>query len=164
MKRTGILNQQLSEAIAAMGHGQIMMIVDAGFPIPRDAWRVDLAIGANLPTLAQLYELIAPELIVEKVMFAKEVQDHNIPLYRSLCNWFDERDFSPVTYEETVGELAKKAKVIVRSGALDPWGNIALVSGVDYPSYFVDPEVNVTDNFRKLMDRPKFIPGIGLQQ
>ena len=33
MKRSGILNQALSEAVAAMGHGEIMMIVDAGFPI-----------------------------------------------------------------------------------------------------------------------------------
>ncbi len=163
MKRTGILNQRLSEAIAAMGHGQIMMIVDAGFPIPRDAWCVDLAIGANLPTLDQLYELIAPDLIVEKVMFASEVRDYNKPLYGSLCKWFDERDFSPVTYEETVGSLAEKAKVIVRSGALDPWGNIALVSGVDYPTYFSNPEIGVTDKFRALMARPKFIPGHGIQ-
>lgn len=161
MKRSGILNQQLSEAIASMGHGQIMMIVDAGFPIPADAWRIDLAIGANLPTLAQLYQLIAPELIVEKVMFATEVKDLNAPLYRSLCTWFDERDFEPVSYEETVGPLAQKAKVIVRSGALDPWGNIALVSGVDYHAYFADPNIGVTDKFRAIMDRPRFIPGQG---
>ncbi|QGZ65598.1 D-ribose pyranase [Paraburkholderia acidisoli] len=161
MKRSGILNQQLSEAVASMGHGQIMMIVDAGFPIPRDAWRVDLAIGANLPTLEQLYALIAPELIVEKVMFAAEVKEHNKPLYASLTKWFDERDFAPVTYEDTVGPLAQQAKVIVRSGALDPWGNIALVAGVDYHAYFTDPAVSVPDKFRSLMERTPFKPGAG---
>jgi simple sugar transport system permease protein/D-ribose pyranase len=159
MKRKGILNQHLSEAIASIGHGQILMIVDAGFPIPRDAWRVDLAITANLPTLEQLYSLIAPELIVEKVMFATEVQQHNHPLYRSLCTWFDERDFVPVSYEETVGELARKAKVIVRSGALDPWGNIALVGGVDYRAYFNNPEVEVPEKFKTLIERSLFVPG-----
>ncbi|MGS0897200.1 D-ribose pyranase [Burkholderia stagnalis] len=160
MKRSGILNQQLSEAIASMGHGQIMMIVDAGFPIPADAWRIDLAIGENLPTLDQLYALIAPELIVEKVMFAAEVKEHNHPLYASLTRWFDERDFAPVSYEETVGPLAQRAKVIVRSGALDPWGNIALVAGVDYKKYFNDPRVSVPDKFRALMDRKPFTPGV----
>ncbi|MDQ0393090.1 D-ribose pyranase [Labrys monachus] len=159
MKRNGILNQALSEAIASMGHGEIMMIVDAGFPIPRDAWRVDLAISPNLPTLAMLYEVIAPELIVEKIMFAGEVAEHNIPLYRTLRTWFDERDFAPVTYEETVGPLAQKAKVIVRSGALDPWGNIALVAGVDYRAYFRNPEISVPERFRALMDRTPFVPG-----
>lgn len=161
MKRSGILNQQLSEAIASMGHGQIMMIVDAGFPIPRDAWRIDLAIGPNLPTLEQLYALIAPELIVEKVMFAAEVAEHNKPLFASLRKWFDERDFAPVTYEETVGSLAQRAKVIVRSGALDPWGNIALVAGVDYKAYFKDPAISVPDKFRALIDRAPFTPGGG---
>ena len=159
MKRSGILNQQLSEAIASMGHGQIMMIVDAGFPIPRDAWRVDLAISANVPSLDTLYSVIAPELIVEKVMFAAEVKEHNHPLYGSLKRWFDERDFEAVTYEETVGSLAQRAKVIVRSGALDPWGNVALVAGVDYKAYFTNPEVSVPDKFRKLIDRPAFTPG-----
>lgn len=159
MKRSGILNRKLSEAVASMGHGDIMMIVDAGFPIPRDSWRIDLAITANLPKLEQLYAAIAPELIVEKIMFAKEVAEHNIPLYRTLKVWFDERDFEPVSYEETVGPLAQKAKVIVRSGALDPWGNIALVAGVDYRAYFRDPEVSVTEKFQAIIDRAPFVPG-----
>jgi len=161
MKRHGILNQQLNEAIASMGHGQIMMIVDVGFPVPRDAWRIDLAIAANLPTLEQIYTLVAPELIVEKIMFAREIKEHNQPLYRTLCTWFDERDFAPVTYEETVGALAMQAKVIVRTGAIDPWGNIALVSGVDYATYFANPELSMTEKFRQLVERPKFIPGVG---
>ncbi|MET4635260.1 D-ribose pyranase [Kaistia defluvii] len=159
MKRSGILNAELAEAIATMGHGDIMMIVDAGFPIPSDAWRIDLAISADLPTLDQLYSAIAPELIVEKVMFASQVAEHNKPLYRSLTTWFDERDFEPVTYEDTVGPLAQKAKVIVRSGALDPWGNIALVGGVDYKAYFNDPECAVPDMYRKWLDREPFVPG-----
>ena len=142
-----------------MGHGQIMMIVDAGFPIPQDAARIDLAISANLPTLETLYSVIAPELIVEKVMFASEVKEHNHPLYASLKRWFDERGFELVTYEETVGSLAQRAKFIVRSGALDPWGNIALVAGVDYKAYFNDSAVSVPEKFRKLMERTPFTPG-----
>lgn len=164
MKRSGILNQALSEAVAAMGHGEIMMIVDAGFPIPRHAWRIDMALVPGLPTLEMLYAAIAPELIVEKVMFAAEVAEHNGPMYRTLKTWFDERDFVPVTYEETVGALAQKAKVIVRSGAQDPWGNIALQSGVDYPRYFADREIGVPAHYKALLDRPLFVPGKGLQK
>ena len=163
MKRSGILNQALSEAIAAMGHGEIMMVVDAGFPIPRDAWRIDLAILPGVPSLETLYAAIAPELIVEKVMFAAEVAEHNGPLYRTLQKWFDKRDFAPVSYEETVGPLAERAKVIVRSGALDPWGNVALQAGVDYRAYFANPEIGVTDRFRQLIERKPFVPGTGVE-
>jgi simple sugar transport system permease protein/D-ribose pyranase len=35
--------------------------------------------------------------------------------------------------------MAAKAKVIVRTGAFDPWGNILLYSGVDVPKWFVKP-------------------------
>lgn len=163
MKRSGILNQALSEAIASIGHGDVMMIVDAGFPIPREAWRIDMALVPGIPSLETLYAAIAPELIVEKVMFAAEVAEHNGPMYRTLKTWFDERDFLPVTYEETVGALAHKAKVIVRSGALDPWGNIALQAGVDYRVYFANPAIGVPAHFKALIDRPPFVPGQGLK-
>ena len=49
MKKNGILNAELAHAVASMGHTEIMMVVDAGFPIPRDAWRIDLAIEQDLP-------------------------------------------------------------------------------------------------------------------
>jgi D-ribose pyranase len=156
MKRSGILNQELSRAIAAIGHGEIMMIVDAGFPIPSSAWRIDLAIVPGVPDLATLYAAIAPELIVERVMFAEDLARRNGPLLATLKRWFDERDFMPVSYEETVGPLAQRAKVIVRSGALDPWGNIALVGGIDAAAYFRDPSIPVPERYRALIDRPPF--------
>lgn len=163
MKRSGILNQALSEAVASIGHGDIMMIVDAGFPIPRSAWRIDLSISPGVPALETIYAAIAPELHVEKVMFAKQVAAHNHPLYRSICKWFDQRDFAPVDYEDTIGWLPQKAKVFIRSGALDPWGNLALQGGVDYQAYFSNPEIGVPEHYQRLKDRPVFIPGKGIQ-
>lgn len=159
MKRKGILNAALSQAIATMGHGEIMMIVDAGFPVPPQAWRIDLAIVPGVPDLATLYAAIAPELIVEQVMFAAELARYNAPLLATLKTWFDERDFVPVSYEDTVGPLAQRAKVIVRSGALDPWGNVALVSGINAAAYFDDPRIGVPSRYRAAMDRPPFVAG-----
>ena len=51
MKRNGILNFGLNQALAAMGHGDLMIVCDAGFPIPTQASRVDLAIVADVPDL-----------------------------------------------------------------------------------------------------------------
>ena len=34
MKRNGILNLGLNQALAAMGHGDFLIVCDAGFPIP----------------------------------------------------------------------------------------------------------------------------------
>ena len=38
MKRNRLLNANLSHAIASMGHGDLMIVCDAGFPIPSDGY------------------------------------------------------------------------------------------------------------------------------
>jgi D-ribose pyranase len=48
-------------------------------------------------------------------------------------------------------EMAAKAKVIVRTGAFDPWGNILLYSGVDVPAWFSKPGVVAPDYYAKKM-------------
>ena len=58
MKRGRILNAELNHAIASMGHGDLMIVCDAGFPIPDTAWRIDLAIEKDLPDLGQVLSLI----------------------------------------------------------------------------------------------------------
>ena len=37
--------------------------------------------------------------------------------------------------------MPARAKFIVRTGAFDPWGNVALTSGVDAPVWFQKPGV-----------------------
>ena len=159
MKRGGIINDRLSHAIAAMGHGDLMMIVDAGFPIPKDAERIDLSIIAGEPSLDLVYRAISAELIVEKIHFAEEVPIHNLPMFETLKRWFDERDFEPVPHESLLGDFACRAKTIVRTGALDPWGNIVLRSGVDYTQYFADPRLDPPEPFRSLIQRSPFRRG-----
>ena len=51
MKRGKLLNSELNHAIASMGHGDLMIVCDAGFPIPDDVWRIDLAITRDVPDL-----------------------------------------------------------------------------------------------------------------
>ena len=41
MKKRGVINQQLSNALAGLGHGDYFLLCDAGFPIPKDVERVD---------------------------------------------------------------------------------------------------------------------------
>lgn len=151
MKRGGILNQQLSAAIAALGHGDGLLVVDAGFPVPGDAWRIDLAVTANLPELRTVLDLVAAEMIVEKVVLAAEVATHNAPLDRWVRRCWPDAAFEPVPHERMLTEIPARAKAVVRTGAFDPWGNILLVSGVDVPAWFARPGVVVPDYYRDRM-------------
>ena len=49
MKKNGVLNHTLSEIIATMGHTDMLVIGDAGLPIPRQTRRVDLALSPGVP-------------------------------------------------------------------------------------------------------------------
>jgi D-ribose pyranase len=136
MKRNGILNAQLSGAIATLGHTDLLMVVDAGFPIPTNANRIDLAIAENLPDLRTILSLIAAEIVVEGVVRADDVVTNNPRLDDYLHATFPGAEFSTRTHADVLGELATTAKVIVRTGAFEPWGNIALRCGVDVPKWF----------------------------
>ncbi|GAL24430.1 carbohydrate transport protein [Vibrio variabilis] len=50
MRTERILHPELAKALAQLGHGDIVLVTDAGFPIPADANRVDLGIYPALST------------------------------------------------------------------------------------------------------------------
>jgi len=147
MKRHGILNAQLSGAIATLGHTDLIMVVDAGFPIPAHANRIDLAIAENLPDLRTVLALIAAEVVVEGVVRADDVVTNNPRLDDFLHATFTQAEFTTRTHSEVLGELASRAKVIVRTGAFEPWGNIGLLCGVDIPKWFKGDGVIVPEYY-----------------
>ncbi|MGA2795376.1 MAG: D-ribose pyranase [Roseiarcus sp.] len=151
MNRNRLLNAQLSHAIALMGHGDLMIVCDAGFPIPSTAWRIDLAIVPDVPDLETVLEPIARNLIVERVAYADTLPVHNAPLLAKIKRLFADADFEPIKHETILSEMAVKAKVIVRTGAFDPWGNILLYSGVDVPAWFSKEGVVAPEYYAKKM-------------
>jgi D-ribose pyranase len=151
MNRNRLLNAQLSHAIAAMGHGDLMIVCDAGFPIPSSAWRIDLAVVPDVPDLETVLTPIAQNLIVERVSYADMLPEHNAPLLAKIKRLFADADMAPIKHETILSEMAAKAKVIVRTGAFDPWGNILLYSGVDVPAWFSKKGVVAPDYYAKKM-------------
>lgn len=152
MKRTGILNQPLSAALASLGHTDLLLVVDAGFPIPRKANRIDLALAENLPDLRTVLDLIADEIIVEGVVRAEDVPTNNAPLDTWLADRFAGAEFTTRPHSEVLGDLAHEAKAIVRTGAFDPWGNVGLICGVDVPRWFGTPGVVAPDYYRDRLE------------
>ena len=151
MNRGPILNAELSYAIAKMGHGDLMIVCDAGFPIPRDTWRVDLALVPDVPDLETVLTAISGAFIAERVAYAAEMAENNGPLLAKVRRIFPEADASTLPHTQILGEMAAKAKVIVRTGAFDPWGNILLYSGVDVPTWFAKPGTVVPDYYADRM-------------
>jgi D-ribose pyranase len=151
MKKNGILNSGLNQALAGMGHGDFMIVCDAGFPIPNQVTRVDLAIVADVPDLETVLTAISADFIVEKLGYANEMAQNNPRLKEKVDRIFAGAELLTFPHAEILTELAAKAKCIVRTGAFDPWGNILLYSGVDVPKWFTKSGTLVPEYYASRM-------------
>ena len=132
MKRQGVINQPLSNALAGLGHGDYFLLCDAGFPIPEHVERIDLALSFNVPTMKQCLKAILDEIVVQKVTIAEEMAGLNAEGDAYICSIFKNQELLKVPQVKLV-ELAQDAKFIVRSGELACYSNVLLeaASGVD---------------------------------
>ncbi len=149
MKKFGILNRKLNDALASLGHTDIFVITDAGFPLPYDAQpgtiSIDLAIAQDLPDIPTILKLINDEVIYEECYVAAYQQQYNPALHQKVLSIVKRCEVKAIPHEQLM-EITKKAKVIIRTGSFDPWGNVVLVSGINAPAWFGKPGV-VTPEF-----------------
>jgi D-ribose pyranase len=128
VKRTRLLHADLSRVIAAMGHGDLLVIGDAGLPIPRGTPRIDLAVSAGVPRFDEVLSSVLSELQVEAAWVAEESD----PDWRAnLLRWQPGLP-EPLTLEPHADFKTRSAGAvaIVRTGEMTPFANIGLVSGV----------------------------------
>ncbi len=138
MKKSRILNKLLNEALADMGHGDVLVISDAGFPIP-GAKRIDLAIEQDKPGILEVLDLVMSDFIYEACTVAEEQKAYNPLLHAKIVEMCTRCPVETVKHEQFIKEMPVQAKYIIRTGAFDPWGNVALRSGVDAPIWFQKP-------------------------
>ncbi|MDR0363043.1 MAG: D-ribose pyranase [Planctomycetota bacterium] len=149
MKKGRILNKRLNQIIADMGHGDLLVISDAGFPVPNDEKRVDLAIEADKPGIFEILDLIVSDLVYERCIVAEEQKKFNQPLYGQIEGLIDRCPIETLPYDDFMALAKSSAKYVVRTGALEPWGNIILCSGIDAPVWFQKPGVITPDFYKK---------------
>lgn len=129
MKKIGVLNRELSEVIARMGHNDMLVVGDAGLPIPACTQRIDLAISKNLPGFIDTVRAISIELKVDRILIAKETSEISPQIEKELMSIFNEAEVDHITHEE-LKILSAEAVAIVRTGEFTPYANVILVSGV----------------------------------
>ncbi|MEU3831137.1 D-ribose pyranase [Streptomyces microflavus] len=127
MKKSGILNRHLAGAIAELGHGDAVLICDAGMPIPPGSRVVDLAFRAGTPSFAEVLDGLLDELVVEGATAALEVRDANPEATRLLDARFPNLDLVP---HDDLKARTATARLVVRTGEARPYANVLLRCGV----------------------------------
>lgn len=150
MKAKGILNKDLCALIAELGHGDVIIVCDAGFAIPKDVRRIELAIEQDCPTVLRILELLKEELIIERYAVAQEMREVNPVMLEHYQKLYEgtaiKAEFIP--HNVLAGELAKSAKAVIRTGAFAPYGSIALYPAIDAAAWYRAEGVNVPEFYR----------------
>ena len=132
-----IVTRDLLHALASMGHGDSIAIVDANFPSASTAQRLVTIAGASAPeTLAAVLALMPLDTAVAPTVHTMEVIGEPEAIPEPVA------DFAAVLADAGLGDVeighleryafyerAGRAYAVVRTGELRPYGNILLVKG-----------------------------------
>ncbi|MCE1117989.1 MULTISPECIES: D-ribose pyranase [Pseudomonas] len=134
MKKTPLLNIALSRLIAGLGHGDIVVIGDAGLPVPPGVELIDLALTSGIPDFASVLRVVLSEMQVERHVLAEEIYQAAPPALVEVERLRDEGLIGPCQQlsHADFKVLCQKARAVVRTGECKPYSNIALVAGVTF--------------------------------
>ncbi len=133
MKKSELLNAEISYEIAKLGHTQTLTIGDAGLPVPKDVKRIDLAVAKGIPTFLQVLDAVLTEIKVEKITLAEEINDKAPALREQILQRFAPGEVA-VEYvkHEQFKKRTEQSAAVIRTGETTPYANIILTSGVTF--------------------------------
>jgi len=131
VKQSGILHPELLDLVASAGHGDIIVLTDAGLRVPKGARRIDLALTCGVPTIVDVVRAMDEELVIEAATVAAEFNVWNPGVYAATM------EVLPVTpderpHQELMDDMAERAYAYVKTGECSAYASVALVCGVNY--------------------------------
>ncbi|MEK4056967.1 D-ribose pyranase [Paenibacillus sp. FSL F4-0087] len=130
MKKQGILNSHISKVLSDLGHTDTIVIADAGLPVPEGVPKIDLSLKLGTPSFQDVVELIADDMVIEKVILATEIKAGNPEAMQFITEKFGDEAIDVSISHEQFKVLTRNAKVVIRTGEATPYANCILQSGV----------------------------------
>lgn len=129
LREVAILNPRLLALLAGAGHTDVIVIADAGLPIPSGLEVIDLSLVSGVPSFMQVLDAVRQVLAVESAVMARETRGQ--VLYGELSSRLKGLSVEEVPHEEFKARL-RKARGVIRTGETTPYANVGLVAGVTF--------------------------------
>jgi D-ribose pyranase len=129
MKKTPLLHGELSHLVAMLGHGDAVVIGDAGLPVPPGTRCIDMALTRGVPSFEQVLTVLLSEMQVERAEHADEMLAHSphlLPLLRAQLGGAALHSIAHDALKQRCGT----ARAVVRTGEHTPYANVILYAGV----------------------------------
>ncbi len=131
MKTSGVVHPGLLHLIAAAGHGDLIVLADAGLRIPSDKLRIDLGLTCGVPTMAQVLSAVKQDLVIEAAIVAAEFPEWSPNTHADVLALLDVRP-TAMPHAELMAEMAEKAYAYVRTGDCAAYSSVVLQCGVSF--------------------------------
>ena len=137
MKKSTLINSELSYLVATLGHTDEITICDAGLPIPDEVQRIDLALTHGVPSFLETVRVIMSESQIEGVIIASEFKDVSPAHHDALMAEISAEQettgkrisVSYVSHEEFKVRTSS-SRAVVRTGECTPYANVIFQAGV----------------------------------
>lgn len=129
MKKTTVINSDISRVIAQMGHFDLLAIGDAGMPVPMTTEKIDLAVTNGIPSFMDVLENVLTELAVQKIYLAEEIKTHNPEMLAKIKEAMPTIEVAFIPHSQMKQDL-NRCHAFIRTGEMTPYANILLESGV----------------------------------
>lgn len=129
MKKSKVINSDISRVIAQMGHFDKLSIGDAGMPVPPTTEKIDLAVDNGIPSFMEVLNNVLEELEVQRIYLAEEIKTENPAMLEAIQKRLPNTPVSFIPHSEMKQEL-NNVYAFIRTGEMTPYANILLESGV----------------------------------
>lgn len=129
MKKTPLLHGELSHLVATLGHGDLLVIADAGLPVPPGTRCIDLALTRGVPSFEQVLDAVLSEMRVERADYAIEMSTHSPQFETVLQRRLGEATLRGIAHD-ALKQRSRAARAIVRTGECTSYANVILYAGV----------------------------------
>lgn len=134
MIKSGIFHPQLLRVMAELRHRDLLVIGDAGLPVPKGVERIDLGWYENSPRFLEVFEQLTKALVIEAATFADESLTNGpetLAIHEKTKELLGDIPLEFVTHEE-LKERTKGAKAIILTGEFTGYTNVILTMGCAY--------------------------------
>ncbi|MFP3905277.1 MAG: D-ribose pyranase [Armatimonadota bacterium] len=124
-----LLNADLAYILRCLGHTDMIVISDMGFPMPDLQYTLDLSVKAGVPTVPEVLEAIGTDFDFSEIMVAAEVHRAVPERVEKLQSMFESCAIKDCESHTEFKHMAALCKAGIRTGDPTPFGNVILVCG-----------------------------------
>lgn len=132
MIKKGIFHPQLLRVLGELRHRDMLVIGDAGLPIPKGVERVDLGWIEGEPSYLKVLSEISKVIVVEDAIFANEAKEVSPEIHKEALKLLPENVGLEYVDHSDLKEISKDAKAIILTGEFTGYTNVILVCGCAY--------------------------------